>query len=198
MVTDSIKRLLIIGVVLINFYLISYKSDLDFKYNGFVFIGVLIFILVVLFPKEILNISGHRIIVPYKKFEWIRLVWLLPAGIELIGAVILEQNRPQIFDLDVKYYYSLNYALIMFLIRDRHLVLTRRFIKQSGSFESFNSKKIYWDKIKEVKYTTESIMILSDSNRLDINIKDLSEKSTFRLKSLIEKNTKAQHTTPAS
>ncbi|MFC0878838.1 hypothetical protein ACE01N_19740 [Saccharicrinis sp. FJH2] len=187
----SLIKILLLIIVIIDFYFLTSKFDWN-DTSGFIFfISFSILFTVIILPLEILIILGFRKIFQYKKFSWIRLIVLLPASIEIYRSTIQTIEKTTWHGLNEHHLIAILWIMFMFLYRYNYILISSRKIKYQGPGGMYDSIKIKWDTVINVNKNDKLIEIVSDDEKLEINIDKIRKKQLPLLIRLIDENVKS-------
>lgn len=148
-------------------------------------------------PLELLNIFGLRHIIILKKINWTRLLFLLPAAVEIYRVSINSESRPDWLGLDLHHLSALSWGLLIFLYRDNYIVITDKIIKFQGMGGWIDSIKIKWSEMTRIEITDSFVNISSNDKKIEVKYNEINKRQLQFLINLIENKNKmhrAQHT----
>ncbi len=184
MKSNSIFRIFILILLIVDFYLMTSKFDSFDNYGQIFFISISFIVSVIVLPLEISNIFGLCTVFALRKFNWIRLFFLLPALIELMNASMYSVNRTVWYGLDMHHLAALSWGLLILLYRDNYIMISDKKIKIQGMGGWIDSIKIKWSDLTNIENEDDLTIITSNDKKIEIKhaeIKDSQLKTILRL-----------------
>ncbi len=184
----SILRVIIISIILFIAYVIMTKF---WSHEN----GILFFILfsilftAMVLPLELLNILGYRNIFQLKRFDWARLLCLIPVILNLYNAFNSPEDAIVLFGLNEQHFIAITWILLMFLYRDNFVVISERKIKLQGNGGWVNSTSIIWRNVTGFEVNENSIQLESKNYKLEIPLNDVRKNQLQTLIDQVNRNT---------
>jgi hypothetical protein len=124
-------------------------------------------------PFEILNIIGIRKVYLLKKFNWTRLLFLLPALLAILTASLNADSRTRWYGFDMNHFGALMWFLLIFLYRDNYILTSKKIIRLQGSGGWSDSVKIKWTDIYKIDTDNDMILIESKDKKIELQYQEI-------------------------
>ncbi len=193
---NSVFRIFILILVVLNFHFMTTKFNSFDGYGFIFFISISIFVSGVVLPQEILNILGIRKVFNFKKFNWTRLLFLIPALVELLNATMYSDIRTNWYGLDMHHLSALSFVLLIFLYRDNYILINNRIIRIHVSGGLTDSTKIKWIDVIRIDFKDNLVMVESDTKKIEIGFEKIRKRQLPIILNMIEQKYnkhRAQH-----
>lgn len=182
---NSLTKIAFLALLVFDLYLFSTKSFFGKEYGLIFFSCFSLLIISFVLPRELSNIIGLKKIIIIKKIDYYRLIYLLPAGIQLLIAVISLDNNSW-FGLNYNHFAAIMWLLLMFLSRSNYLLISKRFIKYQNK-GMMDSIKIKWEDITKFDYKDDKVKLYSENEIIEINFNNISNTNIHTFKNYVAK-----------